>query len=46
MEVISVRPLRTASVVWQPKAGAWTFTVVAKLTYDLLGLRAKSGDGG
>lgn len=35
MEVISVRPLRTASIVWQPKAGAWTFTVIAKLTYDL-----------
>lgn len=35
MDVISVRPLRTASVVWRPKAGAWTLTVVAKLTYDL-----------
>ncbi|MEZ4293829.1 MAG: DUF2169 domain-containing protein [Polyangiaceae bacterium] len=32
---MSTRPLRTASLVWQPKAGAWTFTVVAKLTYDL-----------
>jgi len=28
MDLLSVGPLRAASLVWQPKAAAWTFTVV------------------
>lgn len=35
MDVISICPLRVASLVWQPRAGAWAQTVVCKATYQL-----------
>jgi hypothetical protein len=35
MDVISTCPLRVASVVWQPRAGAWALTVVCKATFQL-----------
>jgi hypothetical protein len=36
MEVVSVCPLRVASVVWQPPRGGFTLTVIAKATFRLL----------
>ena len=36
MDVVSVSPLRTASVLWQPWPGEWRLTVVAKATCSLL----------
>ncbi len=36
MDVIAASPLPTASLVWQPKPGSWTFTVVCKATYVLV----------
>jgi hypothetical protein len=33
MEIVSLGPLRAGSVVWQPRPGAWTLTVVAKATF-------------
>jgi hypothetical protein len=36
MEVGSVCPLRVASVVWHPRAGAWAMTVVCKATFELV----------
>ena len=36
MDVISSCPLRVASVVWQPRLGAWMLTVVCKATYVLM----------
>lgn len=36
MDIAGVPPLRTGSLVWQPRAGAPTLTVVAKLTYALV----------
>ena len=35
MEVLSTCPLRVASLVWQPRAGAHTQTIVCKATFDL-----------
>lgn len=35
MDVVSACPLRTASVVWQPRAGSFVMTVVCKATYQL-----------
>src|SRR5215831_9560353 len=35
MEVLSLSPFRTASIVWQPRAGAHNLTVVCKATYSL-----------
>src|ERR1044072_4751172 len=35
MEVLSVSPLRTGSLLWQPKPGAWALTVICKATYAL-----------
>ena len=35
MEVLSVSPLRTASLLWQAKPGAWIFTVICKATFVL-----------
>lgn len=35
MEVISLSPLPVASLVWQPRSGAWTFTFVCKATFLL-----------
>lgn len=36
MDVVSSCPLRVASVVWQPRPGAWMLTVVCKATYALM----------
>lgn len=35
MHVLSTCPLRVASVVWQPRPGAWTLTFVCKATFVL-----------
>src|SRR5689334_14796869 len=35
MDVVSTCPLRIASMVWQPRAGAWALTVVCKATFQL-----------
>ncbi len=35
MDVVSTCPLRVASMVWQPRAGAWALTVVCKATFQL-----------
>lgn len=35
MDVVAVSLLPTTSLVWQPKPGAWTFTVICKATYVL-----------
>lgn len=35
MEVVSSSPLRVASLVWQPRPGVATLTVVCKATFDL-----------
>ena len=35
MDVVSTCPLRVASVVWQPRAGAWALTLVCKATFQL-----------
>ncbi len=35
MEVVSLSPLRVSSIVWQPRAGAFRLTVVAKATFLL-----------
>lgn len=35
MDVVSTCPLRVASIVWQPRPGAWTLTVVCKATFAL-----------
>src|SRR5690242_16432450 len=35
MDVISTCPLRVASVIWQPRTGAWALTVVCKATFQL-----------
>ncbi|MFT3775578.1 MAG: DUF2169 domain-containing protein [Minicystis sp.] len=36
MDVLSLSPLRTGSVVWQPRRGSWVMTAVCKATYTLL----------
>src|SRR4051812_4648600 len=36
MDVISVSPMRVASMAWQPRLGTWLLTVVCKATYSLL----------
>lgn len=36
MDVVSSCPLRVASVVWQPRPGAWMLTVVCKATFVLM----------
>ncbi|MFO0593397.1 MAG: DUF2169 domain-containing protein [Polyangiaceae bacterium] len=36
MDVVSVCPLRVASVLWQPQRGGFALTVVAKATFRLL----------
>lgn len=36
MDVVSSCPLRVSSLLWQPRAGAFTLTVVCKATYDLV----------
>ena len=36
MDVISVSPMRAASMAWQPALGTWLLTVVCKATYRLL----------
>jgi hypothetical protein len=36
MDVISICPLRVASLLWQARAGVWTLTVVCKATYRLV----------
>lgn len=33
MEIVSLGPLRAGSIVWQPRPGAFTLTVVCKATY-------------
>jgi len=35
MDVVSSCPLRVASLVWQPRAGAFALTVVCKATFAL-----------
>jgi hypothetical protein len=35
MEVVSLSPLRTGSVLWRPRPDRWTLTVVCKATYTL-----------
>ncbi|WP_441288552.1 DUF2169 domain-containing protein [Sorangium sp. KYC3313] len=35
MDVVSACPLRVASSLWQPLAGAWALTIVCKATYTL-----------
>lgn len=35
MEIVSAGPLPAASLIWQPRPGAWVLTVVAKATYLL-----------
>jgi hypothetical protein len=35
MDVLSLCPLRVASILWQPRAGAWALTVACKATYTL-----------
>jgi hypothetical protein len=35
MDVLSTCPLRVASVVWQPRPGAWALTVICKATFQL-----------
>src|SRR5262245_17960117 len=35
MDVVSLSPLRTGSVVWQPRRGSWVMTAVCKATYTL-----------
>ncbi|APR85487.1 putative outer membrane autotransporter barrel [Minicystis rosea] len=36
MDIVSLSPLRTGSVVWQPRRGSWVMTAVCKATYTLL----------
>ena len=36
MDVVSLSPLRVASLAWQPRRGAWVLTVVCKATFKLL----------
>jgi hypothetical protein len=36
MDVVGLPPIRTGSLVWQPRAGTFTLTVVAKLTCVLV----------
>lgn len=40
MDVVSAGPLRVASVVWQPRPGAWALTAIIKATYRLEPLRS------
>jgi hypothetical protein len=35
MDVVSTSPLRVASIVWRPRAGAWALTIVCKATFRL-----------
>ena len=35
MEIVSLSPLRAASLVWRPRGGGWILTVVARATYAL-----------
>jgi hypothetical protein len=35
MDVVSPGPLPVSSIVWQPRAGHWTLTVVCKATFEL-----------
>ena len=35
MEVVSISPFRTGSVLWRPRPDRWTLTVVCKATYAL-----------
>jgi hypothetical protein len=35
MDVLSLSPLRTGSVVWQPRRGSWVMTAVCKATFSL-----------
>ena len=35
MDVIALSPLRTGSVVWQPRRGSWVLTAVCKATFSL-----------
>ncbi len=41
MEVVSLSPLRTASMVWQPRRGAFVLTVVCKATFVLAPVAAE-----
>ena len=35
MELVSVSPLRVASVLWQKGTASWVLTVICKATFDL-----------
>ncbi len=35
MDIVSTCPLRVASIVWRPRAGAWALTIVCKATFRL-----------
>ncbi len=35
MDVVSVSPFSTGSVLWRPRPDRWTLTVVCKATYSL-----------
>lgn len=41
MDVVSLSPLRVASIAWQPRRGSWVLTVVCKATYKLLPGRSR-----
>jgi hypothetical protein len=41
MDVISLSPLRTGSLVWQRRRGSWVMTAVCKATYALLPTESK-----
>src|ERR1700761_2212545 len=36
MKLVSLCPLRAASLIWQPRRGSYALTVVVKATYDLM----------
>ena len=41
MEVVSTSPLRTASMIWQPRRGSFVLTVVCKATFVLAPMLAE-----
>jgi hypothetical protein len=41
VDIVSFSPLRVASIVWQPRPGAWMLTAVCKATYQLLPMESR-----
>ena len=35
MDIVSLSPFRTGSLLWQPRKDRWTLTIVCKATYAL-----------